>query len=195
MRLQTAVLILTLAQVTSGLSRAQSQRKSPDTLWARLSYSSTYGVDWRTTEGYPQICFALYRSGYYQVLRTTEHGPETLHGTLSRNQLLHFARMLRELDFSVTSGGFVRQGSESLTAEVERKGKTMRYAWVDPDNERPFPAPAMRIVDWLQNFTPQGALPLTLRELSERPICPPASTKPLQPVIASLRPEALSCER
>jgi hypothetical protein len=186
MRPQLTMLVAMLTLFTSGIASAQSNQHSPDSLLARLSYSSTYVFDWRGEKGYPQVCFALYRSGYYQVSRMTEGGTETLQGTLSQDQFLRLRSMLRNLDFQATAGGVIRQGSESIVAEVVREGKALHYVWIDPDHQRPFPSSAISIVNWLQNFKAKGASPLILRELSEQPICPPASSQPVQPVIASL---------
>jgi hypothetical protein len=46
----------------------------------------------------------------------------------------------------------VRQGSETLMAEVVRESKAMHYVWIDPDHQRPFPGSAISIVNWLENF-------------------------------------------
>jgi hypothetical protein len=187
---KTTFLIATLILLAStGIALAQSkeQLKEPgsDGLVARVSYGITSpGIDWRTQEGYPQSCFALYRDGYYQVLRLTEHGNESLQGTLSHNQLLSFGSMLKNLDFESRGGGIVRNGAQNFTAEIVREGKTIHYEWMNPDNERPFPSSAVRIIEWLQQFKAEGASPLVLRELSEHPVCPAASDKPVRPLIA-----------
>jgi hypothetical protein len=68
-----------------------------------------------------------------------------------------------------------------------RDGKTVHSVWIDPDHERPFPDSAVRVVRWLQDFKAQGSSPVILRELSDQPICPLASEKPLRPVIGSLK--------
>jgi hypothetical protein len=95
--------------------------------------------------------------------------------------------MLKDLDFDGSRGGVVLQGAERFVAEITREGKTIHYVWMNPDHQRPFPNSAARVINWLQDFEAEGASPLTLRELSEHPICPPASAKPVQPVIADLR--------
>jgi hypothetical protein len=190
------MLVGTLTLLTSGIALPQSNQHSPDRLLARLSYSSTYAIDWREERGYPQVCFALYRNGYYQISRLTEGGTETLQGTLPQDRLLRLGRMLNNLDFQATAGGVIRQGSESLMAEVVHDGQAIHYVWIDPDHQRPFPSSAISIVNWLQNFKAKGASPLTLRELSDQSICPPASWKPVQPVIASLHSPSVgsACE-
>jgi hypothetical protein len=189
MKPRRTLLIATLIVGASvGIALAQSKERAPDEILARVSYDiASGGIDWRTTVGYPQSCFALYRDGYYQVLRLTEHGPESLQGTLSQNQLLSFGSMLKNLDFESRGGGIVRNGAQYFTAEVVHEGKTIHHEWMNPDHERPFPSSAVRIIGWLQEFKAEGASPLTLRELSEHPICPAASEKPVRPVIASVR--------
>src|SRR5216683_6948706 len=77
MRLQTVTLRAALILLISGSAFAQSRTHSPDHLLARLSYSGGGVVDWRHEQGNPQICFALYRSGYYRVSRLTKGGTET----------------------------------------------------------------------------------------------------------------------
>ena len=114
MRPWTTALIATLAVFTSGTGLAQSKKPSGDRLVARLSYISTYAVDWTYQEGSPKVCFALYRSGYYQILRDTENGTAFLQGTLSRDQLLRVGRMLKNLDFQASEGSAIRRGSESF---------------------------------------------------------------------------------
>src|SRR2546430_2461953 len=58
------------------LIAAQAGEHSPDGPVARLSYSSTYGVDWREQKNSPRICFALYRSGRYRILRRRNKEPK-----------------------------------------------------------------------------------------------------------------------
>jgi hypothetical protein len=172
----------------AGIASAQSKEPDSDSLLARVSYNIGFpGIDWRTQEGYPQSCIAVYRDGYYQVSRLTEDGIENLQGTLSQPQLFYFGKMLKNLDFESRGGGIVRQGAQRFTAEVVREGKAIRYEWMNPDRERPFPSSAARIIEWLRQFKAEGASPFVLRELSEHPVCPPASEKPLRPVIASVR--------
>jgi hypothetical protein len=190
MRLQTVALraaVVSLISLISGFACAQSRTHGPDRLLARLSYTGGRVVDWKREQGNPQICFALYRSGYYRVTRLTEGGKETLQGTLSEDQVTHLRSMLENLDLEKSSGGAVtRNGADVLVAEVVRKGRTIHYLWIDPDHERPFPSSAMSVVKWLQDFKPEDGLPLTVRELSnEPPICPVASQSVL-PLVASL---------
>lgn len=182
------VLIAALALLNSPTASAQAKEHSPDDLLARLSYSSTYVWDVNQDRS-PQICFALYRDGYYRMSRKsrkTQDGTETLQGKLSQDQLTRLRTLLKSVDLQTGEVGTIRKASESLMAEVVRDGKTVHFVWIDPDHERPFPDSAVRVVNWLQDFEAQGSSPLTLRELSDRPICPSASEKPLHPVIASV---------
>jgi len=185
MRVQTITLEAALILLISGFTAAQSATHRPDSLFARLSYSSGHMVDWRREQGNPQICFALYRSGYYRVSRLTERGTETLQGTLAEDQVLRLRSVLENLDFQSSGDAVTRNGAEVLVAEVVRKRKSIHYVWSDPDHQRPFPSSAMNIVTWLQDFKPEGASPLPVRELSDQPsICPPAS-KPVVPLLAT----------
>lgn len=181
-------LFAALALLTSSTGLAQSKKPVSDGLIARLSYASTYGVDWRETEGSPNVCFALYRTGRYQVLMDTEKGTEFLQGELSKDQLLHVSRMLEDLDFESSEVSLIRRGSESFEAEVHRSGETTRYLWIDPDHQRPFPKSANSVVHWLRNFKAQGAFPLPNGKLNEQQICP--SEKPLLPMTAGLQHES-----
>lgn len=189
MRSQKTLFIVTLIFLaSSSLASAQAKEPGSDSLLARLSYNGGTSLSDRDTqEGYSQSCFALYRNGYYQILRTTKDGTESFQGTLSQHQRLHLGRMLKDLDFNGSRGGVVLQSAERFVAELTREGKTIHYVWMNPDHQRPFPNSAVRVINWLQDFEAEGASPLTLRELSEHPICPPASAKPVQPVIADLR--------
>jgi hypothetical protein len=167
---------------------AQSKDHAPDDLLARLSYNSTYFWD-VSEDRSPQICFALYGDGYFRILKRSsrvQDGTESLQGTLPPDQVTRFRTLLKNLD-SQTGVGTIHKASESLTAEVMRDGKIVHFLWIDPDHERPFPDSVARVVNWLQDFAPQGSSPLTLRELSDQPICPSASEKPLHPVVASIQ--------
>jgi len=187
LRLRAITLGTTLTFLISGFAFAQSGTDRTDSLFARLSYSRGRMVDWRQEQGNAQSCFALYRSGYYRVSRLTEKGTETLQGTLSEDQVLRFRSMLENLDFQSSGGAVTRNGAEVLVAEVVGKRKTIHYVWIDPDHQRPFPSSAMSIVKWLQDFKPEGASPLTVRELSDQgSICPSASESVL-PLYARLR--------
>ncbi len=185
MPLRAATLVATLAMFTLGIASAQSKEHRP--LLARLSYRTSYAVDGRDRKQfYPQICFALYVSGEYRLSRVTNDGSESFQGSLSEGELSRVRKMLETLGPESSEGGIIRRGSESVIAEVVSDTETMRYVWVDPDHERAFPGSVMTIVNWLQNFKTEGASPITIRELSEQPICPPASGKPVQPVVAGL---------
>jgi TonB family protein len=141
-------------------------------LAARLSYHRVSAV-WIPHQGHSWVCFALYRSGRYRVLKDTEKGTEFFEGELSPSQLSTVIRMLAGLDFQTSAGaGIVRQGSETFKAEVHVAGETQRYVWLDPDHQRPFPKSAKVVVDWLRDFRAEGASPLTLGEFSVQEVCP-----------------------
>ncbi|MFZ0297190.1 MAG: hypothetical protein WAM13_02455 [Candidatus Sulfotelmatobacter sp.] len=182
---RTIAMLVALALLNAP-APAQSKEHTPDDLLARLSYNSTYVWDVSENRS-PQICFALYRDGYFRISRRSrrvQDGTESLQGTLPQDQLARVQTLLKNLN-SQTGVGTIYKASESLTAEVMRDGKIVHFLWIDPDHERPFPDSVARVVDWLQDFAPQGSSPLTLRELSDQPICPSASEKPLHPVMAS----------
>jgi hypothetical protein len=167
----------------SGAGLAQMKNRASEAqLVTRIAYRSTYGADWRE-QGSPQVCFALYRDRYYRLSKLTENGIEAFQGTISKRQFFEIAEMLKHL-VQKRENGIILQGSESLI--VDFTGKSDRYTWVDADHQNPFPKPVANIVDWLQGFKTRGAAPFTLRELSDEPICPPASEKPLQPTIAGV---------
>ncbi|MGA2374962.1 MAG: hypothetical protein ABSF72_05545 [Candidatus Sulfotelmatobacter sp.] len=189
-------MLAALAFLNAPAAPAQTKEHSPDDLLARLSYNSTYVWD-VSDDRSPQICFALYRDGYFRISRRSrqaQDGTVSLQGTLPPDQLTRFRTLLKNLD-SQTGVGTIYKASESLTAEVMRDGKIVHFLWIDPDHERPFPDSVARVVNWLQDFAPQGSSPLTLRELSDQPICPSASEKPLHPVVASVEgmPEDTLC--
>lgn len=189
MRPRVVLLFASLALLNLPTASAQSKEHSPDDLLARLRYSSTYVWDVNQDRS-PQICFALYRDGYYRLAkksRKAQDGTESFQGTLSSDQLTHVRTMLKSLDLQTGELGTIHKASESLIAELVRDGKTTHSVWVDPDHERPFPNSAVHLVNWLQDFEAQGPSPLTLRELSDQPICPSASEKSLRPIIASAR--------
>jgi hypothetical protein len=189
-------MLAALAFLNAPAAPAQTKEHSPDDLLARLSYNSTYVWD-VSDDRSPQICFALYRDGYFRISRRSrqaQDGTVSLQGTLPPDQLTRFRTLLKNLN-SQTGVGTIYKASESLTAEVMRDGKIVHFLWIDPDHERPFPDSVARVVNWLQDFAPQGSSPLTLRELSDQPICPSASEKPLHPVVASVQgmPEDSLC--
>ncbi|MGA9542546.1 MAG: hypothetical protein WBQ85_03205 [Candidatus Sulfotelmatobacter sp.] len=184
---RTIAMLAALAFLSAPAAPAQSKEHNPDDLLARLSYNSTYVWDVSEARS-PQICFALYRDGYFRISRRSrqvQDGTESLQGTLPQDQLARLRTLLKNLD-SQTGVGTIYKASESLTAEVMREGKIIHFLWIDPDHERPFPDSVARVVNWLQDFAPHGSSPLTLRELSDQPICPSASEKPLHPVMASV---------
>jgi hypothetical protein len=184
MRSSKLVLPIMLSVLISIPCFAQSKNQDPGTILTRISYRTTYAVDWRQQQGYPQICFALYHDGYYRLSRMTESGMQGFQGTLSKDRVSRLGEMLRKLDAQRRENGIVRQGSEVLV--VEMAGKAQRYTWVDADHQSPFPEPVVELVHWLQGFKAQDAPSLTLRDLSDQPICPPASEKPVQPTVAGL---------
>ncbi len=149
--------------------------QSADGIPSRFSYFSTYP----TVSGQqrsPAVCFELYQSGRYRIMRSRNGARETLGGTLNLDQLGAFAVLANGLDFDNNQGVFlIRQGSESFEGEGWRwfnHQKRLRYMWVNPDHQRPFPKSAVNIINWLQNFTAQVASRIVVPEVGGDPICP-----------------------
>src|ERR1700676_3649657 len=99
--LPRVIALIALALLNSPTAPAQSKEHSPDDLLARLSYTSTWDLN---EERSPQICFALYRDGYYRMSRKSRKtqgwhssgpdGTDGLEGTLPRGQLPHLRTLL-----------------------------------------------------------------------------------------------------
>ena len=160
--------------ITSGFILASAQTRGPDSLVVRLSFSNTYGVDWRTEKRSPQICFEVSRSGQFRLLRQTDRGNTVVGGDLSDEEMSRLGKKLKDLDLSEEGrGGLVFRGSESFVVEVlGARGAMVRSVWIDPDHQQPFPSAVAAVVDWLQTFRPEGARPVGQSELEEEPICP-----------------------
>ena len=198
-RIAVSLVFATLASIASF---SQSETTHNEGLLARLSYRSTFVED---SGQAAQICFAIYENGFYRLLRaepgtifkpgSSQIGPSVFEGRLSKGQLARLRAMLRELNFRSAGGGLVLEGSESFTAEVRHGGKTAQYTWIDADHLHPFSGSVAGLVDWLQRFNAGNSNPLTLRELSDVPLCPPMNAKPVQPAIAGLprRPDGNNC--
>src|SRR5579864_1228686 len=106
MRSSFTALLATLILLTAIASVAESDNSDSDGLMARLSYrSGGMVIDWRYQKVYPQICFAVYRSGYYRVSRLTEHGNETLEGKLPKAQLTGLDQVLNKIKFQSQGDG------------------------------------------------------------------------------------------
>lgn len=183
MRFGILAVITSLLISETGLAQLKDRASETQPV-TRIAYRSTYGVDWREEGDSPQVCFALYRDRYFRLSKMTENGMQAFYGTLSQDHFSEIAQMLKNLPVQKRNNGIIRGGSESLTVDIT--GRSNRYTWVDADHQSPFPKSVTNIVGWLQGFTTQAAAPFALRELSDEPICPPASEKPLQPTTAGL---------
>lgn len=166
---------------------AQLPRDDSDAALARLSYESGGTViDWRDQKGFPKLCLAVYQSGYYQVSRLTEHGNQTLEGTMSKEQLGELHGLLHQIDFPSRGGGIqYLQGAESIVIELLGHGKTKHHFWINPANRNPLPKSAIKVVNWLENFEARNATPLQY-EASDLRICPSMNDNPL-PLKSSLK--------
>ena len=140
---------------------AQSPRGDSDAVLTRLSYQSGgMGMDWRNQKGFPQMCLAVYQSGYYQISRLTEHGNQTLEGAMSKEQLGELQELLHQIDFQSRGGGFqYLQDAESFAVEFLRHGKTKHHFWINPNNRKPLPESAIKVVNWLEDFEARNATP------------------------------------
>jgi hypothetical protein len=172
---------LLLSFVLDPCTAQQEKSKGTNSLWARLSYTSTYVADGNAPSS-PHICLELQRSGRYRISKLTKGAVEDLQGKLSQEQVRVLAEMLDGLDFASSGGALVRRGSESFVAEIVRGEENVHLLWIDPDHERPLPKSAARVVRWLQEFRADGARPLMVPEYSANPICPRMSDNPLQPL-------------
>ncbi len=72
MRRSKGLVGMTFLVFVAGACFAQVKSRNSHELLTRISYRSTYGVDWREQKSSPQICFALYRDGHYRLSRMTE---------------------------------------------------------------------------------------------------------------------------
>jgi hypothetical protein len=162
---------------------------------ARLSYrSGSTVVDWHDQKGYPRICMAVYRTGYYQVSRLTEFGYETLQGTLPKASLDRLRELLKNVNFKSAGNGIqYLQGTESVIVERDDHGHTTHYFWINPDNQNPLPKSATRLVNWLESFRTRGATPFEHFETSDIRICPSMNDNPL-PLISMFK-EGASCHQ
>ena len=158
---------------------AQTATGNSDPVLARLSYQNSVLNQRGHTES-PNVCLAVYESGYYQISRRLEQGNQTLEGTMPKDQLAQLQTLLHEVDFQSVGGGIqYLQGAESLVIESIRHGKTKHYFWVNPENRNPLPKSAIRVVDWLEDFRAHGATPFKHYEVSNRRICPSMNENPM----------------
>jgi len=149
---------------------------------ARISYSSGI-LESSYLQGPPKFCFALFGEGFYRMSRLTPRGTtEKVQGMLSADQLAVFRKILEGVKFQSGGGGLVQNNAESFIAQITRDDQTRRYFWVDPDQRKPLPASALKVVKWLQNFRPQNEEIVDVPEGTENPICPPVWEKPVQPI-------------
>src|SRR5580693_2514572 len=96
---RTIAMLAALAFLHVPAAPAQAKEHTPDDLLARLSYNSTYVWD-VSEDRSPQICFALYRDGYFRISRRSrqvQDGTESLQGTLPPDQLARVRTLLKNL--------------------------------------------------------------------------------------------------
>ncbi len=155
---------------------------------ARFSYTNTWPLDNKDDES-SQICFAVQQDGHYQMRRLTAKGAtELVGGTVPAVELKKLEKLLEAPEFrGLTSsvGGVIFNGGESFATELSSENGVQRLFLANPDGERPFPASASKIINWLQNFKPRDAEAL---DVNDPDICPGAAMKLVRPSVASLAP-------
>jgi hypothetical protein len=178
-------------------SIAQERYHPPDpNLMARLSYDNSGVVH---TGIVRHICVAVSVDGDYRIVRSLDDGQaERLHGRLPKEEFRQLKMLLGATDFRNLSGdhrGLIRQEAESFAAEIplgdqHREDGTQnwfdreawRLQWLNADGASPFPAPVLKLADWLQHFQPKDG---TSFEQSEYPdVCPSGRLRLLQPALA-----------
>jgi hypothetical protein len=190
MRLQMISFTLVFSLLAPAVCSSQVKKDNP--LLARISYQNSFMLEAGESS---HICIAIYESGLYRLskvvaVKSDRLNPPILQGTLSREELDHFAGLLHNLRSNQRPDGIVLQGAELFVAEVAVKGKSVRYTWDNADHRDPFPGPIRKVVYWLQDFKAKDSTEFTLHELSDvqRP-CPALSEGPIQPIVAGLIPE------
>jgi hypothetical protein len=175
--LTSAAFLVVLAVAAVG----QAEINDSDPVVVRLSYrSGRTMIDWRYQNGYPQTCLAVYQGGHYQISRLTEHGDQTLEGTMPKDQWGELQELLAKVSFQSQGGGIqYLQGAESFIVELVRHGETKRYFWVNLDQRNPLPKSAIKIVNWLQKFQARGTTPFKHYEESDIRICPSMNENPM----------------
>jgi hypothetical protein len=106
---------------------------------------------------------------------------------MPREQLGELKGLLHEVDFRSGGGGIqYLQSAESLVVEVLRHGKTEHYFWINSEARSPLPKSAIKVVNWLEDFTARDATPFKHYEGSDIRICPSMNDNPL-PLTSSLQ--------
>lgn len=166
-------------------------------LLAKISYNSGTASD----HGVRQICFSVSQNGEYRVLASLSYGRiGVAHGTLPKEKFDELAKLISAPAFrNLTNDepGLIRQDAEAFAAEI-RWGKTYengasewlarpwRLHWLNPDGQRPFPAPVSNVVDWVKHLQPKVAeVSLNDAESAEyADVCPALGFRLLQPSLA-----------
>ena len=171
--------VLIVLFLTVGIVCFASAQNAPgDGSLVRLAYQNTYPVVWRDTSASPRVCLAVYETGLFQLSKTVEQGTLNLEGRLPRKDLSRLGKILQQSPSPKGHGGIVFNASESFVAEIISDKATKHFDWVNPDGSMPFPESIQTVVDWLRNFQPEDAHQLTLKELSDHPICPTGQQTP-----------------
>lgn len=186
----TLIFFLVISGISSGQTKEESKQQNSPV--AQISYNGSIS---------PRICFAIYADGTYLLSRKStlftpvnpgegQYGREVVQGTLTKEELQHFAALLRNLRSNPGLGGPVLEKSEWFIAEISQKGSSKRYTWVNGDHRDPFPGSIRKVIRWMQDFKAENSTVITLHELSSIPSpCPSLSEDRFQPIIAGLNPD------
>ena len=209
MRFFAGFIVIVSVFLASALAWGQTQMNASTSvpvrtsLLVRMSFAST----WEEQDGFgnsPQICFSVDRTGHYQMRRLTKLRrsikkdnaeiieetliPELIRGTLPPNELAKLEKLLEDPEFLRLSGpvpNLLREGAETLVAEVPRENGVQRVVASDADRANPLPRSASEIVNWLKHFKAENAEPL---DVSTQDICPSRAVQPVRPTNALLEP-------
>ncbi|MGE0406045.1 MAG: hypothetical protein AB7O65_07090 [Candidatus Korobacteraceae bacterium] len=161
-RLKLAVVLgLSILSSTGvGFTQDSPHRTTETDLLARFSYGVNGVVAAPRTAS--ETCFSVDRSGKYFLQRRAGIGRTVvLAGTLAEARRQELERMLDAPVFSSlesSGGGMLRSKMERFVAEVPREDKSQFLVWSNNDEQRPFPDAVRAVVNWLQNFSAEGAV-------------------------------------
>lgn len=152
-------------------------------LLARLSFQSSAVA---RDEEAQRICIAVSEHGDYRMLRIPAAAEtERREGKMSKEQFRELVTLLHAGDFRALPndhGGLIRQESETFTAEIATGRESHWVHWLNPDGEKPFPDPIVKVVDWMKNFKPGDGESFTEAEYPD--VCPPEALRRIQPSMA-----------
>jgi hypothetical protein len=173
----------------------QTYRSGRPDLMARIFYDS--GI---ASQGdIHQMCIAITHDGEYRMVQLlNDSNVKRLHGTVPKEEFHQLVKLLSAPDFRSLSNdeaGLIRQESQSFAIEMPLSDHLLlqfdsalqwyeawRLQWLNPNGERPFPAPVSKVVDWLQHFQPIDGESFEYAESSD--VCPAQGFRLLDPSVA-----------